>query len=475
MFFMSYNRQIYHYSPLDNHIIPVKKEYDDSHECFDRVLFPVDVDLVREASRARIKSMTLCLTENCNMRCSYCVYSGKFPDMRSHTTSTMSESIAFDAVNWLKNHSMDSEHVHLFFFGGEPLLQIDLIRRIVIYANDVFGEDKITFTISTNGTLINTEVIDWLGLHQNINLCITLNGPEKVHNRQRKYAVHTNSWSDIINNLMLIKRLLGEEYLRQHVRYITNYANPSELESIHQWYVKNDLQSVRFFPLTLPPGDAIKKELGVLSSPQERVSFRQVLSKMVQDAKQNEMLPLYVTSNSSMTLQLHFRDLKRYNVVAHSGFCIPFHTRVMVDTQGRLYLCEKTENIASYGHVGKQELEYAKLENDLASIANKIDNLTRCRNCPAVRFCQICYICFLAKDSCSFDGNIYRREQIIHLTCQKMRETFRRELAFYASLMETVPDLMETLEKPLEPDPFVQERRREAVARTLSKENNGPV
>lgn len=80
----------------------------------------------------KINFITLQITQNCNLRCSYCVYSGKYKN-RAHSQKTMSKETAQKAIDYYISHSRDTKNLSIGFYGGEPLLCIDMIEYCVDY------------------------------------------------------------------------------------------------------------------------------------------------------------------------------------------------------------------------------------------------------------------------------------------------------------------------------------------------------
>lgn len=78
------------------------------------------------------------VTQNCNLRCQYCVYSGSYIN-RVHNNKRMSVEVAKQAIDFLVKHSENSKEISIGFYGGEPLLEVPLIREVVDYAEGVFS------------------------------------------------------------------------------------------------------------------------------------------------------------------------------------------------------------------------------------------------------------------------------------------------------------------------------------------------
>ena len=108
--------------------------------------------------RADPSRLTLVLTNCCNMSCSYCYERSGQPESMSWDTARSGADLAL---------SMPGRVVELTFYGGEPLLEFGLIRRIVTYVEDSVSPGRqVRFWVVTNGTLIEREIADFLAEHE---------------------------------------------------------------------------------------------------------------------------------------------------------------------------------------------------------------------------------------------------------------------------------------------------------------------
>ncbi|MEW6456918.1 MAG: radical SAM protein [Acidobacteriota bacterium] len=122
--------------------------------------------------------MILEVTERCNLICKYC-YRNEFTKKRTSPLKDMEWEIAKKSIDYYINkiNSPDRTKVKGFaslsFYGGEPLLNIKLIKKCLNYINNLDFDDSITYHITTNGTIINKEIADLLEKH-GIQLLISL-------------------------------------------------------------------------------------------------------------------------------------------------------------------------------------------------------------------------------------------------------------------------------------------------------------
>lgn len=125
--------------------------------------------------------LTLCIMQQCNLRCSYC-YIGKKP-------AVMTPDTAARGVDLFFRLAPPGEELNIGFFGGEPLLQLKLIKDIVglVEAHASYSAERVTFSLVTNGTIWSDAVADFIRDHD-VNLCISSDGAPPVQNAARRYA-----------------------------------------------------------------------------------------------------------------------------------------------------------------------------------------------------------------------------------------------------------------------------------------------
>ena len=125
---------------------------------------------------AERQQLLLEITEECNLRCSYCVYNGHHQYRRTHSRRTMPWPIARKAIDDFLIHSQLDQPL-IGFHGGEPLLNMPLMRRCIEYVES--RNSAVKFSITTNGTLLEGETSDFLA-HKDFIIGVSLNGPAEL-------------------------------------------------------------------------------------------------------------------------------------------------------------------------------------------------------------------------------------------------------------------------------------------------------
>lgn len=137
--------------------------------------------------------LSLFLNHQCNLRCTYC-YNGEKFDRR------MSFDLARRAVDLALSDPRPRSQIS--FFGGEPLLELDLIRKIVAYAEEraLALKRVVRFVVTTNGTLLNEARLDYLMEH-GFHLGVSLDGTKKAHDAHRRYGSGRSCHALVCRNL----------------------------------------------------------------------------------------------------------------------------------------------------------------------------------------------------------------------------------------------------------------------------------
>ena len=213
----------------------------DLAECYDQVtalkdagrLFTPDTfepmagELKRKTGDV-VKALCLHVAHTCNLNCSYCFASqGKYHGDRA----VMSFEVGKQALDFLLTHSGTRRNLEVDFFGGEPLMNFDVVKQLVAYAR---GEEKkygkhFRFTLTTNGMLIDDDVIDFANRECD-NVVLSLDGRKEIHDRFRVDYAGRGSWDRIVPKFQkLVEARGGKKY---YMRGTFTHANPDFLEDI---------------------------------------------------------------------------------------------------------------------------------------------------------------------------------------------------------------------------------------------------
>ncbi|MCH5164548.1 MAG: thioether cross-link-forming SCIFF peptide maturase [Clostridiales bacterium] len=161
-----------------------------------------------------VKALCLNISHNCSLRCEYC-----FADGGSYSTArlNMDKNVAFAAIDFLIKKSGTRRNLEVDFFGGEPLLNMDVVKDTVAYARSKEQEanKNFRFTITTNAYMLSDEDIDFFNKEM-YNVVLSIDGRKEVHNCVRKTAKGEDSFDAVLSNALHFRAKRGDKqyYIR---------------------------------------------------------------------------------------------------------------------------------------------------------------------------------------------------------------------------------------------------------------------
>ena len=213
----------------------------DIEECYDDVvelknrgkLFTPDTfepmaGKLKEKTAGVVKALCLHIAHTCNLNCSYCFASqGKYHGDRA----VMSFEVGKRALDFLVEHSGTRRNLEVDFFGGEPLMNFQVVKDLVAYARSIEKEKgkNFRFTLTTNGMLIDDDVIEFANRECH-NVVLSLDGRKEIHYRFRVDYAGQGSFDRIVPKFQkLVAERGGKGY---YMRGTFTHANPDFLEDI---------------------------------------------------------------------------------------------------------------------------------------------------------------------------------------------------------------------------------------------------
>ena len=220
---------------IDSGILYSKDQYEDiAHSSMD--------------DRDYIKAVCLNIIHGCNLRCKYC-----FADEGEYHghKGVMSLDVAKKAIDYVVKRSGPRKNIEIDLFGGEPTMIMDTIKDIIKYARD--NEKKwnknIRFTMTTNATLLNPEMMDFMDKEMG-NIILSLDGRKCVNDNVRIKADGSGSYDDIIPNIkeMIKRRTKGKTF---YVRGTFTRNNTDFYEDVMAM-INEGFDEISIEPVVLP-------------------------------------------------------------------------------------------------------------------------------------------------------------------------------------------------------------------------------
>lgn len=337
--------------------------------------------------------LTLQVTQKCNLDCSYCVYSGNYNN-RHHANKWMTFEIAQKAIDYYVAHSSDEEEVSLGFYGGEPLLAFDFIKECVAYAEEAFEGRKVLYSFTTNGTLLTDEKLDFL-VQYNFAILISLDGPEGVQNRNRKFANSgIGSFETLMKNIKNLK-LKYPDYFKDHVSFNTVLDQRYPIADIVDFALADEtVRDSRFIVSTIndtySTTEIENSSLFIEEYKYERFKTflwltgrlsKQVISPVMRDEHSN-------VRKMAIVFERYYQETLPYK--GHRGGpCIPGVRKLFVTVEGKFYPCERVSESSTAAQIGDI---YNGIDEEKALSVLNIERISteKCKNCWAYSFCYLC-------------------------------------------------------------------------------------
>ena len=239
------------------------------NKLFTKDLFSGQADLFKERQSV-VKALCLHVAHACNMTCGYC-FAGK--GEYHGEKALMSYEVGKQALDWLIENSGSRQNLEVDFFGGEPLLNFEVVKQLVAYGRSR-EEDcgkKFRFTLTTNGILLDDEVIEFANKEMS-NVVISLDGRPQVNDHMRKTLDKGGTYEQILPAFKKLAetRKQKDYYMRgTYTHYNTDFAD----DVLHM--ADLGFKELSIEPVVAPPDApyALKEEdLPVLLSEYERLA-----------------------------------------------------------------------------------------------------------------------------------------------------------------------------------------------------------
>lgn len=185
-----------------------------------------DLQIDIKTRPTQLKALCLHIAHDCNMCCKYC-FAGE--GEYSGDRSLMSFEVGKRALDFLIEQSGSRKNLEVDFFGGEPLLNFDVVKQLVAYARSIEKEKgkNFRFTLTTNGVLLNDEVMEWAN-KECYNVVLSLDGRKETNDRMRRTRNDKGTYDLILPKFQKMAKERNQQgyYIRgTYTHYNTDFAN----------------------------------------------------------------------------------------------------------------------------------------------------------------------------------------------------------------------------------------------------------
>ena len=402
----------------------------------------ITAERVKE-SLAYTRQVVFEVTEACNLDCAYCCAGRLYENMGARSAHRLSPTFAKHLIDYLfdfwsasPQRTMDTP-VSLTFYGGEPLLNMPLIKDIIGYAKEKLkGGKNLVFNLTSNGMLLDQHM-DYL-VDNSFDLLLSVDGNERNHS-YRLTRDGKNSHPQVMKNILKLKAAYPA-YFRKHVSFNAVLHNRNSLDDIRNFFASLSARRPMF-------GEVSNSAVAAKYRAEFDAMFKNANSSL-REACHPETLEDWYFPDLGGPGELEFflanyarginRSLSALGVepgpVRHSptGTCLPLSKRCFLSARGEILPCERVGKTLVLGHVDTNgvHLDFAKIAARYRDHYQKIF--------------ESCGRCFWGHGACSVClGNLLGSQPAAaKLRCTqivKKRTDIRRYLADRLSYLEEHP------------------------------------
>lgn len=306
------------------------------------------------------------MTNWCNLKCKYC-----YANIKNRKLKVLLDEQIRKILDIL---SSLYEFILIEFHGGEPLLYWEKIKDIVLMYHK---RKNFYFGIQTNATLLTQEIINFIKKYF-IRIGISIDGPQKIHDRNRCYLNGKGSFQDVIKGIYLLQQN------KIPFTTISVIEKPNECREIFEFFINNQIEKIKLNSLS-------SQEIEINKYQKEfAIEHLKIAKKIIEH---NKISPYKIICGNIAVMT---RSLIGYNkYMCLKSPCGAGSSMVMIDEEGNIYPCEEMygrkefilttiENINNKKDFEKV-LKYSPVILTLKT--RRIENIVRCKTCTLQRFC----------------------------------------------------------------------------------------
>lgn len=363
-----------------------------------------------------LNHLVMQVTQNCNLRCSYCPYTENDGSNRLHDTRNISWQNAKKAIDFLHSHSIDALHINIGFYGGEPLINFSIIRKAMEYAKRLFKGKDISFALTTNAVLLSDEILSYFN-ENNVYMTVSLDGPKDIHDYHRKFP-HGNgsSFDYVAKALEKVSRFYPELKKRTLINMV---VDPSlSLTAYNRLFEELSIVSDFGLQASLVDDYQLKTTYAMTTDFWTEFQYFKFTNMLRESGKIDMGQCTNVFMSAGLFDDAYTKDALEQLPIETRGYpagpCIPGYTKLFVDINGDIMPCEKVSESFEGLKLGTIDtgfdLEKCKELLNVALLTSE-----ECKKCWCFRLCGLCL------NFCCDASGLSRSQRLDH--CAKTKAT----------------------------------------------------
>ncbi|CDN30418.1 Arylsulfatase regulator (Fe-S oxidoreductase) [Mucinivorans hirudinis] len=382
------------------------------------------------------------VTSDCNFSCKYCCFGEMYDDDKTQirhymTIEKVKQTFAYFIPRWRANKKNNSSPriVSVGFYGGEPLLNISLIKETIEYCKELEVELSLQFVYSmtTNGMLLD-RYMDYI-VENNFSLLCSLDGDRKADSlRVNKRGEAT--FDKVFTNIRRLKREYPE-YFKEKVNFSSVLNHNATVEEVNR-FIMDEFDKA---PLISPISEVGLKKEKFEEFTNITNEYRETMEVIIARKEQSGRVKtlggfFYYNLNNAFK---HYSELlhhtKRSEKKIPTGTCLPFYKKMYITADNKIFACERIESKYVLGTLD----DAIHLDSEaIAAEYNKYLDFVK----------EQCMECYLA-DTCSeciFQFPI-NKEGMPMCKYRYSKDMYQQHLSAMFELLETNPEIFEIANK----------------------------
>lgn len=357
----------------------------------------------------------------------------------------MTEEIAFKAIDYTNLHGDKEEGIAITFYGGEPLIKFDLLKKCIQYTQDTVKDKEFSFSLTSNLTLMTKEIAEYLASVDGLSITCSLDGPKEIHDSARRDINGNGSFDRALRGLKYVVDAFGER-AKECVGLSMVFSEPYSIEKLDtinsffkglEWLPEEIRKNVTYPTVSNINYDEVEKierEEGELSNPLRDWSQKEYLEKL-KNADSKEFFTKSIIEGTFIAIHKRPILIKAIKDINLNACCVPGSRKLYVTTNGDFLICERVDGCPVIGNVYDGIDKKVIRELLVEEYAEK--SIKKCKNCWASRLCEVCY-------SMAFNNQkIDMRKKDYY--CNVIRRHAEKSLVFYHKCLEINPKELEYL------------------------------
>ena len=378
----------------------------------------LDIDAFKNREPV-VKAMCLHIAHDCNLKCKYCFASqGDFGGAKS----IMSFEVGKKALEYLVDNSGSRKNLEVDFFGGEPLMNFEVVKQLVEYGNELAKEKgkNFRFTITTNGVLLDDEIIDYVNEHMH-NVVLSLDGRKSINDDMRPTLNDKGSYDIIVPKFQKLIEKRKDKYYYVRGTFTRDNMDFSK-DVLHFKDLGFDLTSV-------------EPVVGDESNP---YALREEdLPKILDEYEKLAVKYSKMRVNNEPFRFFHFMvDLSQGPcVIKRMTGCGAGNEYLAITPEGDIYPCHQ--------FVGQEEFKMGNVMSDKVELPKEMQETVKEAHIYAKDECSKCWAKFYCSGGCHANAFNFNNDILkpYDLGCQMQRKRLECALMVEASVMMNQDEL----------------------------------